>query len=231
MVARLATVPLNSRYPNDRIAPSLAASRWLIQPTRLSPRCQQFPTRRQGSSGAETGRRHGAVASGIGWHVSATFADAYTNAISNANPNSKPVTHHPRRRPAQGFCRNCLDFWSLTRPSDNTYQNNSDGWTWRSHNPVPYAASLVHEPIVTTGVHQHYFTNASTTLTLNSGDVLFTYVFLDSASPPSEIMCSRLPTQANSIIAHTGARIVLTGEPTPPTAGAIWDHCLQLVNG
>ncbi len=38
------------------------------------------------------------------------------------------------------------------------------------------------------GVHQHYFTRAAARMTLNVGDSLVAYVFLDPTSPPQEIM-------------------------------------------
>jgi uncharacterized protein (TIGR03437 family) len=47
---------------------------------------------------------------------------------------------------------------------------------------------LLHQSVVFNGTHQHYFANASTTLTLNIGEVLFTYVYLDPINPPTEIM-------------------------------------------
>jgi hypothetical protein len=38
------------------------------------------------------------------------------------------------------------------------------------------------------GEHQHYFYNATATLTVGAGDTLFAYVYLDPANPPSEVM-------------------------------------------
>jgi len=67
---------------------------------------------------------------------------------------------------------------------------------WSSNNPVPYAAPLAHQSNGSAGIHQHYFTNASSTLTLSASEVLFTYVYLDPVNPPSEIM---LQWSANSV--------------------------------
>jgi RHS repeat-associated protein len=50
-----------------------------------------------------------------------------------------------------------------------------DSWNWRGANNVDM-------------LHQHYFYNASNTLQVNAGDTLFTWVHLDSANPPSEVM-------------------------------------------
>jgi hypothetical protein len=38
------------------------------------------------------------------------------------------------------------------------------------------------------GPHQHYFVGASSTLQLGTGDVLYAWVYLDPANPPTEIM-------------------------------------------
>jgi len=37
------------------------------------------------------------------------------------------------------------------------------------------------------GLHQHYFYNATATLSVGTGDTLYAYVYLDSANPPSEV--------------------------------------------
>ena len=38
------------------------------------------------------------------------------------------------------------------------------------------------------GVHQHYFDHATATMSVGVGDTLYAYVYLDAASPPSEVM-------------------------------------------
>jgi hypothetical protein len=38
------------------------------------------------------------------------------------------------------------------------------------------------------GVHQHYFYQATATLSVGTGDTLFAYVYLDPANPPTEVM-------------------------------------------
>ncbi len=50
-----------------------------------------------------------------------------------------------------------------------------DSWNWRGANNVDL-------------LHQHYFYNASNTLQVGAGDRLFTWVYLDPASTPSEVM-------------------------------------------
>jgi RHS repeat-associated protein len=50
-----------------------------------------------------------------------------------------------------------------------------DSWNWRGANNVDM-------------VHQHYFYNASDTLQVSAGDKLFTWVYLDTAYTPREVM-------------------------------------------
>ena len=73
-------------------------------------------------------------------------------------------------------------------PSGATVVGDNDGWTWVSGNPAPYSGALAHQSAVVAGMHQHYFYNATTTLSVGVGDTLFAYVYLDPANPPSEVM-------------------------------------------
>src|SRR5207253_10508521 len=45
-----------------------------------------------------------------------------------------------------------------------------------------------HESVLVGGEHQHYFYNATATLSVAVGDSLFAYVYLDPTNPPSEVM-------------------------------------------
>jgi hypothetical protein len=63
-----------------------------------------------------------------------------------------------------------------------------DSWHWVSINPAPYSGSAAHQSALAAGEHQHYFYNATTTLSVAVGDTLFAYVYLDPANPPSEVM-------------------------------------------
>ena len=63
-----------------------------------------------------------------------------------------------------------------------------EGWNWVSSNPSPFSGASAHQSNLFGGLHQHYFYNAATTLTLNTGDKLFTYIYLDPANTPSEVM-------------------------------------------
>jgi hypothetical protein len=66
--------------------------------------------------------------------------------------------------------------------------NGGDSWNWVASNPTPYSGALAHQSAIASGFHQHYFQGASATLAVDVGDILFTYVYLDPANPPSELM-------------------------------------------
>ena len=63
-----------------------------------------------------------------------------------------------------------------------------DAWNWISSNPTPYSGTQAHQSVLAGGEHQHYFYNATATLSVAVGDSLFAYVYLDPANPPSEVM-------------------------------------------
>ncbi|MEP6740891.1 MAG: carboxypeptidase regulatory-like domain-containing protein [bacterium] len=75
-----------------------------------------------------------------------------------------------------------------TTPAGATLGGNGESWNWISSNPTPFAGSLAHQSNLTSGLHQHYFYSATETLTVNTGDTLIAYIYLDAANPPSEIM-------------------------------------------
>jgi len=63
-----------------------------------------------------------------------------------------------------------------------------DSWNWVSSNPAPVSGATANQSSTAAGLHQHYFTSASQTLVMNTGDVLYAYVYIDPANVPSEIM-------------------------------------------
>ena len=73
--------------------------------------------------------------------------------------------------------------WAPTPAADG-----DDSWNWISSNPLPYSGTLAHQSGVASGEHQHYFYNATATLSVGVGESLFAYVYLDPAHPPSEVM-------------------------------------------
>ncbi len=61
-------------------------------------------------------------------------------------------------------------------------------WNWISTNPVPYSGNLAHQSTLANGMHQHYFTDATEAMQVQSGDTLYAYAYLDPANPPSAMM-------------------------------------------
>ena len=64
----------------------------------------------------------------------------------------------------------------------------SETWTWVSSNPTAISGSSSHQSNIVSGMHQHYFDNATTTMAVNTGDKLIVYVYLDPSNMPSEVM-------------------------------------------
>src|SRR5439155_6701945 len=68
------------------------------------------------------------------------------------------------------------------------YAEGGDAWTWVSSNPTPFSGTRAHQSGLAAGRHEQYFYGATATLSVNAGDTLFTYVYLDPGNPPSEVM-------------------------------------------
>ncbi len=63
-----------------------------------------------------------------------------------------------------------------------------DSWNWTSGNPSPTSGTLTHQSGLASGQHQHFFTGAASTMKVAPGTVLYAYIYLDPANPPSEVM-------------------------------------------
>ena len=68
---------------------------------------------------------------------------------------------------------------------------NDDAWNWVTSGPAPYSGSSSHQSNVGTWLHQHFFVGASAKLAVSPGERLFTYVYIDPANMPSEVMLQR----------------------------------------
>jgi uncharacterized protein (TIGR03437 family) len=73
-------------------------------------------------------------------------------------------------------------------PAGATPSADADVWEWVSDNPATFSGRPAHRSSIHPALHQHFFTNAATTLTLAPGDKLFTYVYVDPHNLPSELM-------------------------------------------
>src|SRR5947207_371520 len=70
----------------------------------------------------------------------------------------------------------------------NTGVSGGDSWKWINSNPAPFSGALAHQSAVKAGTHEHFFTRATDTLSVNTNNTLFTYVYLDPTNPPSELL-------------------------------------------
>jgi len=73
-------------------------------------------------------------------------------------------------------------------PSGSIAAGTAEGWNFISTGPTPFSGALAHQSALVAGFHQHYFYNATSKLSVGSGDTLFAYVYLDSSNTPSEVM-------------------------------------------
>lgn len=71
-----------------------------------------------------------------------------------------------------------------------TGASGGDAWTWVTSGPAPFSGTRVHQSAIAGGVHEHFFTGASSVMDVSAGDVLFVYVYLDPANPPRALMLS-----------------------------------------
>jgi PKD repeat protein len=97
-----------------------------------------------------------------------------------------------------------------TLPSGSVTGGN-EPFAWVSSNPAPYSGSLAHQSALMSGVHQHYFAGASPAFSVASGDILFTYVYLDPANPPSEVMLQWFDGSGWEHRAYWGANLITWG--------------------
>ena len=64
----------------------------------------------------------------------------------------------------------------------------SETWTWVTSNPTAISGTSAHQSSIVSGTHQHYFDGATTTMSINTGDKLIVYAYLDPNNMPSELM-------------------------------------------
>ena len=69
-----------------------------------------------------------------------------------------------------------------------THSSGGDTWEWGSAGAPARSGSPAHLSGLSPGLHEHWFTGASEPLSIAPGDVLYAWVLLDPAHPPSEIM-------------------------------------------
>ncbi len=73
-------------------------------------------------------------------------------------------------------------------PAGAAPNGTNESWNWVSGNPAPRSGTLSHQSNIVAGFHNHYFMSATQKMTVNTGDRLFAYVYIDPANIPTEIM-------------------------------------------
>jgi hypothetical protein len=61
-------------------------------------------------------------------------------------------------------------------------------WTWVAGDPTPFSGATADQSETLAGIHRQSFASATSTLTVNPGDTLFAWVYLDPINPPRELM-------------------------------------------
>jgi subtilisin len=101
---------------------------------------------------------------------------------------------------------------------DNTATGGVDeAWNWVSANPTPYAGTKSHQSSIATGIRQHYFMGATSTLQVGTGEILYTWVYLDPANTPSEIMLQWYDGASWEHRAYWGANNIGWGQDGTPS--------------
>ena len=73
-------------------------------------------------------------------------------------------------------------------PAGAAIAGDGESWNWVSSSPAPFSGSVAHQSNIVSGLHQHFFYGATATLSVNAGDKLTAYVYLDPSNMPSQIM-------------------------------------------
>ncbi len=97
------------------------------------------------------------------------------------------------------------------------YSDGGDTWNWVTSNPAPETGTKSHQSAIANGMHQHHFMNATATLNVNAGDKLYTYVYLDPANPPTEVMLQWNDGTSWEHRAYWGADSVAWGNDKTPS--------------
>ncbi|MBC8095560.1 MAG: glycoside hydrolase family 9 protein, partial [Akkermansiaceae bacterium] len=70
----------------------------------------------------------------------------------------------------------------------NPGSDGGDSWSWISSSPSPTSGSVAHQSGIASGTHQHFFKDATATMPVSTGSILYAYIYLDPANPPGEVM-------------------------------------------
>src|SRR5207253_4266346 len=90
--------------------------------------------------------------------------------------------------PSQSAATNMVVWVEDALPSGATPgADGGDGWNWVANNPAPLSGARASQSTLASDLHQHYFSWATAKLSINSGDYLFVYIYLDPVNVPTEV--------------------------------------------
>ena len=92
-----------------------------------------------------------------------------------------------------------------------------DDWTWIGTAPAPHAGARAHQSAIASGLHEHYFNYASTPFALAANDYIYTWVYMDPANPPQELMLSFFDGASWEHRAYWGANVISYGQDGTPS--------------
>ena len=116
---------------------------------------------------------------------------------SGANSQEQIKSQEHMKSPEEINCRVLCPEGTPTSPDtiwvddnlpDGANPAGEEAWSWLGSNPDPFSRSLSSQSAILGGMHQHYFYGATQTLTVNTGETLIAYVYLDPANLPSQVM-------------------------------------------
>src|SRR5215217_1497944 len=103
--------------------------------------------------------------------------------------------------------------WVDDEPTEGARLGGNEEWRWVDSDPTPFSGTTAHQSNVLDGYHQHEFTGASAPLSVNRGERLFAFVYLDPDTVPEEVMLQWNDGSSWEHRAYWGAdKIVNVGE-------------------
>ncbi len=160
-----------------------------------------------GSSGGTTNSGSGSItnSTGSGSTTNSTGDGSSTNSTGT-------VTNPPTTGNGTSNTLGTLTPWfDDALPTGAIPDWNVDTWNWVSSNPTPESGTLAHQSAIAAGLHQHMFTGATQTMYVNTGAVLYCYVYVDPANVPSELMLQWNDGSTYNHRAYWGANNIAMG--------------------
>ncbi len=186
--AKTSDSPLTTLYSNNRIASTQASVVW-TDPQHANYRLSaNSPYRGTASDGTDPGVDMDRLLAAIGGTQQAPTPSPTPSPTPGPTVTPTPA---PTPMPNPGAEIIWVDD---ALPAGAVGSGMGEGWNWLSSNPSPISGSFNHPSAIVEGVHQHLFTGATDTLTINAGDILVAYIYIDPANVPNEVMLQWLDT-------------------------------------